>query len=154
MDVAESAGPPGPLEPASVPEPVGSGTRQRDPMDTDWPWETLRAEQEARPGSFTEAIRHEYRWDEEAFTRLEGAMRAACEVLENQKTIERWVGEGFWCWTAVVPELTEHPRFVPPDATYLRQCLARLRDLGSWFFNGTSPYGPDHLWEPVQPAHP
>jgi len=153
MDVAESAGPPGPLEPASVPEPVGSGTHQRDPMDSDWPWETLRAEQEARPGSFTEAIRHDYRWDEEAFTRLEGAMRAACQVLESQKTIERWVGEGFWCWTAVVPELTEHPRFAPPDATYLRQCLARLRDLGSWFFNGTSPYGPDHLWEPVQPAH-
>lgn len=153
MDVAESAGPPGPLEPAAVPESTRPGEQHRDPMDTDWPWETLRAEQEARPGSFTAAIRREYRWDEEAFTRLEGAMRAACEVLEDQKTIERWVGEGFWCWTAVVPELTEHPRFVPPDATYLRQCLARLRDLGSWFFNGTSPYGPDHLWEPVQPAH-
>ncbi len=63
------------------------------------------------------------------------------------------MGEGFWCWTAVVPELTEHPRFVAPEATYLRRCLARLRDLGSWFFNGTSPYGPDHLWEPVPRAH-
>ena len=154
MDVAESAGPPGPLEPPAIPEPMGSGEQQRDPMDTDWPWETLRAEQEARPGSFTDVMRHEYRWDEEAFTRLEAAMRAACEVLQDQKTIERWVGEGFWCWTAVVPELTEHPRFAPPETTYLRQCLARLRDLGSWFFNGASPYGPDHLWEPVRPTHP
>jgi hypothetical protein len=65
-------------------------------MQAEWPWDTLRAEQEARAGSFTEAIRHEYRWDEEAFTRLEGAMRAACEALDGRPTIERWVGEGFW----------------------------------------------------------
>jgi hypothetical protein len=159
MDVAEPAGPPGPLdEPSLSPEPVGSGDRSdlldlTDPQGTAWPWETLRAEQEARPGSFTDAIRHEYRWDEDGFTRLEAAMRAACVVLQEQKTIDRWVGEGFWCWTAVVPELTEHPRFAPPETTYLRECLARLRDLGSWFFNGTSPYGPDHVWEPVQRLH-
>ena len=123
MDVAEPAGPPGPWEPSSVPEPTGAGAHRRDPRD------------------------------EEAFTRLEEAMRAACELLEDQKTIERWIGVGFWCWTAVIPELTEHPRFEPPDATYLRRCLARLRDLGSWFFNGTSPYAADHVWEPVPPAH-
>ena len=84
-------------------------------MDSEWPWETLRAEQEARPGTFTASMRQEYRWDDEAFTRLEEAMRAACEVLDGDGTIERWVGEGFWCWTAVIPELTEHPRFQPPD---------------------------------------
>jgi hypothetical protein len=120
--------------------------------DGEWPWETLRAEQEARPGTFTDVIRHELRWDDAAFTRLEEAMRAGCEALAGQTTIDRWVGEGFWCWTAVVPELTEHPRFSSPDPHYLRHCLARLRDLGSWFFNGASPYGPDHVWEPVQPA--
>jgi hypothetical protein len=152
MDVAESAGPPGPLEPTLSLEPAGLGALEV-PVATGWPWDTLRVEQEGRPGSFTDVMRHEYRWDEEGFTRLEVAMRAACEVLQGQTTIERWVGEGFWCWTAVVPELTEHPRFSPPETTYLRECLARLRDLGSWFFNGTSPYGPDHLWEPVRPTH-
>jgi hypothetical protein len=159
-----------PLVPSSVPtvpavpaesegtaEPADTATGGKhrglpDPMETEWPWDTLRAEQEGREGTFTEVMRHQYRWDEEAFTRLEAAMRAGCEALQEQATIQRWVGEGFWCWTAVIPELTEHPRFVTPEATYLRQCLARLRDLGSWFFNGTSPYGSDHVWEPVQPA--
>jgi hypothetical protein len=49
----------------------------------------------------------------------------------------------------VIPELTVHPHVSSPEAHYLRRCLARHRDLGSWFFNGTSPYGPDHVWEPV-----
>jgi hypothetical protein len=153
MDITELTGPPGPWEPPATLEPAGTGEQQRDPMDAGWPWDTLSAEQEGRTGSFTDAMRREYRWDAEAFTRLEAAMRAACEALDGRTTIERWVGEGFWCWTAVVPELTEHPKFTAPNAHYLRQCLARLRDLGSWFFNGTSPYGPDHLWEPVQPVH-
>jgi hypothetical protein len=160
MDATEPSvplDPPEPLEPQDLDEPAGTAAggkhrAARDPMEAEWPWDTLRAEQEQREGSFTEVMRHEYRWDEESFSRLEAAMRAACEALQGQGTIERWVGEGFWCWTAVVPELTEHPRFTAPDATYLRRCLARLRDLGSWFFNGTSPYGPDHEWEPVPPA--
>ena len=121
-------------------------------MDTDWPWETLRVEQEGRQGSFTDVMRHEYRWDEEAFTRLEAAMRAACEVLEDQKTIERWVGRGVLVLDGGDSRADRAPRFTAPDATYLRRCLARLRDLGSWFFNGTSPYGPEHVWEPVRPA--
>jgi len=163
MDATQPMVPTAPLVPTVPVEALAAaeraataaGGRHRglpDPSEMDWPWDTLRAEQEAREGTFTEVIRHEYRWDEDAFTRLEAAMRAGCEVLQEQATIERWVGEGFWCWTAVIPELTEHPRFVAPDATYLRQCLARLRDLGSWFFNGTSPYGSDHVWEPVQPV--
>jgi hypothetical protein len=49
----------------------------------------------------------------------------------------------------VIPELAQHPEFTPPEPHYFRRCLARLRDLGSWFFNGTSPYGPDHVWEPI-----
>lgn len=134
--------PPVPTEPSDLADQRGLGAPE-------WPWDTLRAEQEAREGSFTDTMRHDFRWDEESFARLEEAMRAACESLEGQTTIERWVGEGFWCWTAVIPELTEHPRFTTPDPHYLRQCLARLRDLGSWFFNGASPYGPGHVWEPV-----
>jgi hypothetical protein len=114
-----------------------------------WPWDVLRAEQQADDGTFTELVRHELRWDADAFRRLEEAMVAACSQLDGHTRIDRWVGEGFWCWTAVVPELTVHPHFTAPEAHYLRRCLARLRDLGSWFFNGTSPYGPDHVWEPV-----
>ena len=57
--------------------------------------------------------------DDEAFTRLEEAMRAACEVLDGHGTIERSVGKGFWCWTAVIPELTEHPRSSRPTGTTL-----------------------------------
>lgn len=121
-------------------------------QDPTVPWEALHAEHEARPGTFTHTLRREHRWDAEAFSGLEVAMREACQALDGLTTIERWVGEGFWCWTAVVPELTAHPRFVAPDPQYLRRCLARLRDLGSWFFNGTSPYGPDHDWEPIRPA--
>ena len=147
----ELTGLPGPREPADISETSGSGDLP-DLLDAEWPWQTLRAEKEARPGTFTDVIRHEHRWDEEAFTRLEEAMRTACEAVQGHATIDRWVGEGFWFWTAVIPELTAHPRFSAPDPTYLRRCLARLRDLGSWFFNGTSPYGPDHEWEPVPPA--
>ena len=160
MEATELMGPPGPWEPLDVPESDDSGGRRaaptadETPLATEWPWDTLHAEREAREGSFTRAMRREYRWDEEAFTRLEAAMRAACQALDGRSTIERWVGEGFWCWTAVVPELTVHPRFAPPDPHYLRQCLARLRDLGSWFFNGASPYSPDHVWEPVRPTRP
>jgi hypothetical protein len=157
MDTTELTGPPGPWEPAeaSAPEPAAEqlpAALTAEPLDAEWPWDTLHAEQEAREGTFTEAMRYEYRWDEEAFSRLEDAMRAACEALDGHRTIERWVGEGFWCWTAVIPELTSHPHFSTTDTTYLRRCLARLRDLGSWFFNGSSPYGPGHVWEPVEPA--
>jgi hypothetical protein len=150
MDVTE------PLEVSQHSEPI----EPTEPLeltvtdDTEWPWDALRAEQEARAGTFTDTMRHEYRWDETAFTGLEEAMRAACAALQGKTTIDRWVGEGFWCWTAVIPELTEHPRFSPPDPHYLRRCLARLRDLGSWFFNGTSPYGPGHVWEPVRSVRP
>ena len=158
MDSTELTGPPGPRQPATSPDSPDVDVRDvvATAIDltlaTEWPWDTLHAEQEGRPGTFTEAMRRGYRWDDEAFTRLEAAMRAACEVLDGRSTIERWVGEGFWCWTAVIPELTEHPHFTSPDPHYLRRCLARLRDLGSWFFNGTSPYGPDHVWEPVPPG--
>jgi hypothetical protein len=144
MALGEPAEPTGPTELPGAAEPASTRA--------EWPWETLRAEQEARAGTFTDVMRHEYRWDEEGFARLEEAMRAACEALQGQTTIERWVGEGFWCWTAVIPELTEHPHFTSPDPHYLRQCLARLRDLGSWFFNGASPYAPTHVWEPVLPV--
>jgi hypothetical protein len=159
MDVTE------PVESSAAPEPVAPVPLAPElaadavgvPVGVEhavvgWPWDSLRAEQEGRPGSFTDVMRHEYRWDDETFTRLEEAMRAACEALEGQNTIERWVGEGFWCWTAVIPELTEHPRFSHADPHYLRRCLARLRDLGSWFFNGSSPYGPHHVWEPFPRA--
>jgi hypothetical protein len=118
-------------------------------MDGEWPWDTLRAEQESREGSFTQTLRAEYRWDAEAFARLEAAMRGACAALQDEGAVDRWLVEGFWMWTAVVPEMTQHPEFSAPETHYLRRCLARLRDLGSWFFNGTSPYGPDHVWEPI-----
>src|SRR3954453_4036705 len=107
--------PPEPTEPSELSD-------VRDRGAAEWPWDTLRAEQEAREGSFTDTMRHDFHWDEESFARLEEAMRAACESLEGQTTIERWVGEGFWCWTAVIPELTEHPRFTTSDPHYLRQC--------------------------------
>lgn len=118
-------------------------------MDGEWPWDTLHAEAESRDGTLTSGVRRDNRWDAEAFSRLEAAMRGACEILTDQSTVERWLVEAFWLWTAVIPELTEHPEFSSPELRYLRRCLARLRDLGSWFFNGTSPYGPDHVWEPV-----
>ena len=87
--------------------------------------------------------------DAEAFSRLEAAMRGACAALDEDSAVDRWLVEGFWQWTAVIPELAQHPEFTSPEPHYFRRCLARLRDLGSWFFNGTSPYGPDHVWEPI-----
>jgi len=119
------------------------------PMDADGPWEILHAEHESRHGSLTRTVRRDFRWDKAAFSRLETAMRAACEAIQEDSAVERWLAEGFWMWTAVIPEMTQHPRFQPPETHYFRQCLARLRDLGSWFFNGTSPYGPNHVWEPL-----
>jgi hypothetical protein len=136
------------IEPLDPTPEAGAGD-STEPVELAWPWDALRAEQQAEAGTFTHQMRHDLRWDAEAFTRLETAMHAACSALDGQTRIDRWVGEGFWCWTAVIPELTVHPHFSSPEAHYLRRCLARLRDLGSWFFNGTSPYGPDHVWEPV-----
>jgi hypothetical protein len=118
-------------------------------MDGEWPWDTLHAEHEAREGSLMLTVRRDFRWDPEAFTRLEAAMRGACAALDEHSAVDRWLVEGFWQWTAVLPELAQHPEFTPPEPHYFRRCLARLRDLGSWFFNGTSPYGPDHVWEPI-----
>jgi hypothetical protein len=132
------------VEPSAPPDEVKMLT-----MDGEWPWDTLHAEQEAREGSFSQVVRKERRWDEDAFSRLESAMRAACEQLHEEVAVERWLVEGFWVWTSVVPEISQHEEFSPPEPRYHRRCLARLRDLGSWFFNRASPYGPDHEWEPL-----
>lgn len=50
----------------------------------------LRQEFDAEEGSFLLRLRGDLEWDRAAFTRLERAMRAACEQLqEDQKRVAR-----------------------------------------------------------------
>ncbi|GAA0486255.1 hypothetical protein GCM10010167_50180 [Paractinoplanes deccanensis] len=107
----------------------------------------LRREFEAVDGSFLLQLRTDLVWDRVAFTRLERAMRAACERHEGQDGLPRWMAEGFYEVSHFVAEWTAHPHFPRPEpAEYYENCLERLRDLADWFFRGFHAYQEPHVW--------
>ena len=149
-----------PLVPSSVPtvpavpaesegtaEPADTATGGKhrglpDPMDTEWPWETLRAEQEGREGTFTEVMRHEYRWDEEAFTRLEAAMRAGLRGAGGAGDHRALGGRGILVLDGGDPRAHRASAVrQPPRRRTCAGASPGCATSGSWFFNGTSPYG-------------
>lgn len=107
----------------------------------------LRNEFEAGEGSFLTGLRVERVWDRAAFTRLERAMRWACERYQDHDRLERWMAEGFHELSRSIRDWTSHPDFPRPvPARYHQECLERLDDLADWFFRGWHAYQEPHSW--------
>ncbi|MEU5127012.1 hypothetical protein [Streptomyces mobaraensis] len=108
---------------------------------------TLKQEFDAEEGSFLLRLRGDLEWDRAAFTRLERAMRVACEQSQGDEKLDRWLAEGFYEVAMWVPTWTSHPNFPRPTPdTYYEDCIERISDLTSWFFRGWHDYSEGHLW--------
>jgi hypothetical protein len=105
----------------------------------------LKREFDAEEGSFLLRLRGDLEWDRAAFTRLEQAMRAACERSQSDEKLDRWVAEGFYEVATWVPSWTSHPNFPKPapDA-YFKDCIERIEDLANWYFRGWHDYSEGH----------
>ncbi|MFC4035996.1 hypothetical protein ACFO3J_31710 [Streptomyces polygonati] len=109
--------------------------------------EVLRREFEAEEGSFLLQLRGDLMWDRAAFTRLERAMRAACERDQAEEKLDRWLAEGFFDVATWVPMWTAHPDFPrPTPGVYYEACMERISDLARWFFRGWHDYSEEHRW--------
>ncbi|MER5465898.1 hypothetical protein ABT010_35620 [Streptomyces sp. NPDC002668] len=109
--------------------------------------DVLRREFDAEEGSFLLRLRGDLEWDRAAFTRLERAMRAACEHSQGNEMLDRWLVDGFYEVASWVPMWTSHPNFPrPAPAAYYEDCIERISDLASWFFRGWHDYSEGHLW--------
>lgn len=109
--------------------------------------ELVRREFEAGEGSFLSQLRTALRWDRDAFSRLERALRRVCAQLEPERQLDRWLVMGFWMLTEFVPDHISHPDFPRPDPPeYYDAALERIRDLHYWFAAGESLYPPGHEW--------
>jgi hypothetical protein len=107
----------------------------------------LQREFEAADGSFLLCLRSDLVWDRAAFTRLEQAMRAACELYAGHDDLPRWIAEGFYEVSHFAQEWTGHPNFPRPEpAQYYQDGLERLRELADWFFRGWHAYQHPHVW--------
>jgi hypothetical protein len=116
------------------------------PSDAD-DLELLRREFSAEDGSFLLQLRTDLHWDRQAFSRLEQAMRRTCTRLESRDQLDRWLAEGYWYLSEVVPDHTRHPNFPQPEpAEYHQAAIKRLWDLQYWFVTGQSPYLDSHQW--------
>lgn len=82
--------------------------------------EVLRREFEAEEGSFLLRLRGDLEWDRTAFSRLERAMRTACERSQGSEKLDRWLAEGFYEIATWVPVWTSHPNFPRPTPRLLR----------------------------------
>ncbi|GGM24115.1 hypothetical protein GCM10011608_06210 [Micromonospora sonchi] len=71
----------------------------------------LRREFESVDGSFLLRLRGGLVWDRAAFSRLEQAMRLACEQRGGHDDLPRWMAEGFYEVSHFVAEWTAHPNF-------------------------------------------
>ncbi|MBB4692366.1 hypothetical protein [Paractinoplanes abujensis] len=113
-------------------------------------FDVLRSEFGSEPGSFMLALYADRVWDPGAFSRLEQAMRVACEECAQRESLERWLVEGFHYVSTWVPDHTGHPAFPRPEpASYYEACLIRLTDLADWFFHGWHTYQEPHYWQPL-----
>ncbi|MFJ1611064.1 hypothetical protein ACIOHS_48515 [Streptomyces sp. NPDC088253] len=95
--------------------------------------------------AFLAIVIRDQRWDREAFSHLERAMRGVCAAFEerDQRDLPRWLVEGFWLCVDWLPDHTAHPRFPRPEPLmYYEAALQRLRDLQYWLVTGVSPYLP------------
>ncbi|GGK61899.1 hypothetical protein Ppa06_24090 [Planomonospora parontospora subsp. parontospora] len=107
----------------------------------------LRREFDAESGSFLLQLRCDLRWDRQAFSHLEKAMRRVCAQQETKDQLDRWLVEGYWYLADFVPNWTSHSNFPRPEPPeYYEAALERLLDIQSWFVTGRSPYMDTHVW--------
>ncbi|MEV1200664.1 hypothetical protein [Microbispora rosea] len=107
----------------------------------------LRREFEADDDTFLLKLRGNLEWDRDAFSRLEQAMRATCELYQGCDQLDRWIAEGFYEVSRWVRDWTSHPNFPRPEPDeYYDACIERLDDLADWFFRGVHSYIEPHTW--------
>jgi hypothetical protein len=73
----------------------------------------LRREFEADQGTFLLGLRSEgLEWDEAAFSRLEKAIRWACEHFQDDDQLDHWMAEGFYhtSWSVREWHPFHHPK--------------------------------------------
>jgi hypothetical protein len=106
----------------------------------------LRHEFDHDPGTFTLGLR-EARWDREAFTRLERAMRDVCTTQADQPALDRWLAWGFYHYAWWIPAQARYEPFRQRHGGgYYDACLTRVSDLADWFFQGHHNYIEPHFW--------
>jgi hypothetical protein len=117
-------------------------------VDQDERLSVLRREFSAEADTFLLTLRGAgIEWDKGAFSRLEKAMRWACEEYRDHSQFDRWMAEGFYEISRFVREWTSHPGFPRPEPEqYYRDCIQRLDDLADWFFRGWHVYQEPHHW--------
>lgn len=85
--------PTGPYLPVEIPPTslriVDGGPGSMPAMDQ--ALKTLEHEFRSEPGSFLLGLRSDLVWDRGAFSRLEKAMRTACERLQDAEELPRWL---------------------------------------------------------------
>ena len=109
----------------------------------------LQQEFEAVEGSFLLQIRS-YEWDRVAFTRLEVAMREVAAAYSNRRadsdSLPRVLAWGFYYVSHTVAQISSHPDFHRPEPkSYYDDCIARLRELADWFFQGFHNFREPHV---------
>ncbi|MFD6888791.1 hypothetical protein [Streptomyces sp. NPDC059957] len=108
---------------------------------------TLEHEFRSEPGSFLLGLRCDLVWDQAGFSKLEKAMRAVCERMQEAEELPRWLAEGYYQVATEVPSWTAHPNFPRPEpADYYAACIERLTDLADWFFRGWHAYTEPRIW--------
>ena len=83
----------------------------------------LRQEFGSFEGSFMLQLRCDLVWDRAAFSRLERAMRAACEHYETHDDLPRWLAKGFFDASHFVGEWAAHPSFPRPQPAHVLRGL-------------------------------
>ncbi|MFI6758293.1 hypothetical protein ACIBF5_04005 [Micromonospora sp. NPDC050417] len=110
--------------------------------------EVLRREFASEDGTFMLALYAERRWDCQAFTRLEQAMRSVAMEYADRDQLDRWLAEGYFHLSTWVRDHTSHPDFPRPmPDSYYDACVDRLWELADWYFRGEHIYQEPHVWE-------
>jgi hypothetical protein len=108
----------------------------------------LRREFESAEAGFLLGLRGEgLVWDRASFSRLEQAMRTACEQYEGREDLPRWMAAGFYEVSHFVAEWTSHPNFPSAGARAVLPGLpGASAGPGGWFFRGWHVYQEAHMW--------
>jgi hypothetical protein len=136
-------------------------------MADEW-YSILQREFNAKEGSFLLQLRCDLVWDRTAFTRLTGAMLDCCKAYDTandppttaypgsqyyDRTVPRWLAEGFWYVASFVRGHTSHPAWrekIALDPDYYDSAYERLDLLADWFFSGQCPFrDPDEGFAPM-----
>lgn len=134
-------------------------------MSDEW-YGVLQREFAAKKGSFLLQLRSDLVWDKTAFSRLTAAMLDCCKAYDmshqspdawvadyHQRSVPRWLAEGFWYASTFVKGHTSHPAWrekIVREPDYYDQAYERLFWLAEWFFTGQHSFrNPDVEFAPM-----